>query len=102
MKSTGKKLTKLLSSYGIYVAFVVLVIILSVSSDAFFTATNLVNVVRQVSVIGIISIGMTFVIITGGIDLSVGAIVALSAVVATGFAVKGTSCPTFAAVGLGL
>ena len=102
MKSTGKGIVKLLSSYGIYVAFIILVIILSVSSEAFFTPMNFVIVVRQVAVIGIISIGLTFVISTGGIDLSVGAIVALSAVVATSFAVKDSAYPVAVAVGLGL
>jgi ribose/xylose/arabinose/galactoside ABC-type transport system permease subunit len=54
----------------------------------FLTPNNLINVVRQISIIGIISVGMTFVISTGGIDLSVGATVAMSAVVATSFAIK--------------
>lgn len=102
MKTTKKNIIKILSTYGIYAAFVILFIILSFASDAFFTITNLVNILRQAAVIGIISIGMTFVIITGGIDLSVGAIVAFSGVVATSFAVKDSSYPAFFAVGAGL
>jgi len=47
----------------------------------FLTANNLLNVLRQVSITGMIAVGMTFVIITGGIDISVGAIVALCGVV---------------------
>ena len=48
----------------------------------FLSAKNLLNVLRQISITGIVAVGMTFVIITGGIDISVGAIVALGGVVA--------------------
>lgn len=102
MKTSKKNITKLLSTYGIYFAFVFLFIVLSFASNAFFTTTNLVNILRQAAVIGIISIGMTFVIISGGIDLSVGAIVAFSGVVATSFAVEGSTTPVIVAVGSGL
>lgn len=88
--------------YALYIAFLVLVIFLSFSSPVFLTTKNLINVVRQISVIGIISIGMTFVIITGGIDLSVGSLVAMTAVVATSFATEDKSYPLIVAVGLGL
>ncbi|MEH7414267.1 ABC transporter permease [Neobacillus drentensis] len=80
--STGK----LFAKYGIYIAFAILFIILSISSESFLTTTNIINILRQVSIIGIVAIGMSFVIITGGIDLSVGSIMALSAVVASSFA----------------
>lgn len=60
--------------------FVLLVIFSALISDVFFTATNLSNLLKQVSGIGIISIGMLLVILTGGIDLSVGSMVALLAV----------------------
>ena len=50
---------------------------------SFLTADNLLNIASQISVIAILAIGMTIVIITGGIDLSVGSLVALSAVLAT-------------------
>jgi inositol transport system permease protein len=69
---------------GILVLFVVVLTVMT--SGTFFQAQNLINVVRQVSAIGIIAIGMTFVIITLGIDLSVGSILAMSAVVATSLA----------------
>ncbi|MCL5129506.1 ABC transporter permease [Algibacter sp. L4_22] len=60
--------------------FVLLVIFSALISDVFFTSTNLSNLLKQVSGIGIISIGMLIVILTGGIDLSVGSMVALLAV----------------------
>lgn len=76
----------LLARYGIYIAFAFLIGILSLSSNSFLSVRNILNVLRQSSMNGIIAVGMTFVIVTGGIDLSVGSIVALSAVVATSLA----------------
>lgn len=65
---------------GVIVAFIVLVIIASIRYSEFMTYGNITNVLRQSSMIGLISIGMTFVILTGGIDLSVGAMVAFCGV----------------------
>ncbi|WP_026368636.1 ABC transporter permease [Aminiphilus circumscriptus] len=59
----------------------------------FFTGTNLLNVLRQSSIIGIISLGMTVVILTGGIDLSVGSILALSVLFAASAAKAGVAAP---------
>src|SRR4051794_12934298 len=84
---------RLLTKYGVYIAFLCLVIVLSLSSESFLTVNNVLNILRQVSIIGIISIGMTFVIITSGIDLSVGAVVALTSVIVAGFAQTGGSYP---------
>jgi len=64
-----------------------LIILLSILSPYFLTVKNLINVLRQVSIISIVSVGMTYVIITGGIDLSVGSVAALSGVV-TGILLK--------------
>jgi ribose/xylose/arabinose/galactoside ABC-type transport system permease subunit len=75
-----------LSRYGIYFAFLLLVGILSITSPPFRTLSNVENILQQISVNGIIAVGMTLVIITAGIDLSVGSELALSAVVATSFA----------------
>jgi inositol transport system permease protein len=61
---------------------------MSVLSPAFLKTRNLLNVVRQISVIGLIGMGVTIVIITTGIDLSSGSVIALSAVVAASFAQK--------------
>ncbi len=70
-----------MSKYGIVVIFVALCILMSIVSPAFRTMRNVTNVVRQVSIIGIVSMGVTFAIITGGIDLSSGSIIALVSVV---------------------
>ncbi|MBW6393496.1 ABC transporter permease [Billgrantia antri] len=58
-------------------ALIILFVLSSLASEYFFDARNISNVLRQVSYTGIIAIGMTFVIIAGGIDLSVGSMVAL-------------------------
>jgi ribose transport system permease protein len=64
----------------IILGFVILVVIAGILSPSFFKATNLFNILRQVSNNCIIAVGVTFVILTGGIDLSVGSVVALSSV----------------------
>lgn len=63
------------------VGFIFLFILLSIFTNSFFNISNIVNVLRQVSIMAILGFGMTMVIISGGIDLSVGSIFALSAVV---------------------
>jgi ribose/xylose/arabinose/galactoside ABC-type transport system permease subunit len=65
---------------GIFLAFTVIVVVSSLVSPFFLTTTNLLNILRQISIIGILSVGMTFVIISGGIDLSVGSVIAISGV----------------------
>lgn len=68
---------------GTWIATFILILVPSiVYGDKFFNTTNIFNVLRQMSMIGLISIGMTCVILTAGIDLSVGATVALTAVMA--------------------
>ncbi len=70
-------LKRIWEKYNILLGLLVLFIFSSLVSEAFLTARNLLNVMRQVSINGIIAIGMTFVILTAGIDLSVGAILAM-------------------------
>jgi len=85
-----KKTLNLLRRFPIVVGFVGIVLVFSFLSDRFFTVSNFMNVLRQVSINGIIAFGMTFVIISGGIDLSVGSIFAFSAVVGASV-IKSTS-----------
>lgn len=87
--TTLQKTGAFLSKYGIYFAFVLLLGLLAASSPPFRTLSNLENILQQISVNGILAIGMTLVIITAGIDLSVGSVLALSGVVATSFAHPG-------------
>lgn len=79
----------ILSRFGVLIAFVIMLVFLSFATKTFLTPKNLINVVRQVSVNGIIAVGMMLVLLTGGIDLSVGSVVALSGVVAASFAQSG-------------
>lgn len=67
--------------YGIIIAFVLLCVTLAVSNEYFFTTKNIVNVLRQTSINGILALGMTLVILTRGIDLSVGSVLALSGII---------------------
>ncbi|WP_448374355.1 ABC transporter permease [Fervidobacterium sp.] len=67
--------------YPAIVGFIGVVILFSILSDRFLTLSNFVNVLRQVSMQAIIAFGMTVVIISGGIDLSVGSVFALSAAI---------------------
>lgn len=78
--STPGGLLKFIIKHNTIFIFVLLVIFSALISDVFFTSVNLSNLLKQVSGIGIISIGMLLVILTGGIDLSVGSMVALLAV----------------------
>ena len=65
---------------GPYLALIVLFIVCALTNDVFAKPANLVNILRQVSYSGIIALGMTFVIVGGGIDLSVGSLFALCGV----------------------
>ncbi|MFC0226715.1 ABC transporter permease [Serratia aquatilis] len=88
---------KHLHKYGIVIAFFVLCLIVTVigevqvsqgawSNNYFLSDENMLIVLRQISINGILAIGMTFVIITAGVDLSVGSVLALSGIVAARFA----------------
>lgn len=77
-KSKTGTLSRVMSgSGGVAIFLVVLFVALSVAAPNFLTVSNLVNVVDQVTVLGILAVGGTMVIITGGIDLSVGSVVGL-------------------------
>ena len=72
------------SDFAFVGIFVVLILISSLVSETFFTSRNLINISRQIVTNGLISMGMLVVILTGGVDLSVGSIVALCGIMATG------------------
>lgn len=74
---------------GPVLGLLLIIIILSVMSPSFTTADNILNVLRQVSINALIAFGMTFVILTGGIDLSVGSILALSSALTAGMLASG-------------
>ena len=80
----GRVLKKIqIRNYITYIAFIVIFVffIIILHGKGFFTVGNLMNIARQTSMISIMAIGMTFVLSTGEIDLSIGSIVALSALI---------------------
>jgi ribose/xylose/arabinose/galactoside ABC-type transport system permease subunit len=79
--------------YAFVVAFIVLLVITATVSDVFFTQRNLSNLGRQAVTNGLLSLGMLVVILTGGIDLSVGSVVALAAVMVSGMSKEGMPLP---------
>ena len=74
--SRWRSLGRLAIRYNFIIIFLVLVVVASLLSENFLTVRNIANLFQQAAVVGIVSIGMTFVILTAGIDLSVGSMVA--------------------------
>jgi ribose transport system permease protein len=81
----------LLNKYKIVIVLLFMICIMSFASPYFFTAENITNIVRQISINAILAMGMTFVLITGGIDLSVGSVLAVGGVVVAGLIKNGTT-----------
>lgn len=79
----------LIGEYGAYIALVLLVIVISCVSPEFRTGSNFLNLLRQASFNGLIAFGMTCVILSDGIDLSVGSIFALSAIICAELMIHG-------------
>jgi len=69
------------SMSGPLIGLIALCVFFSLKTDAFFSAGNLLNILDQITVLGILAVGMTLVIVTGGIDLSVGSVLAFSMMV---------------------
>ncbi len=97
---SSSRIRDFLQRYGLVVSFLILCIGLSFLSDRFLTVGNLTNVLRQSTINLIIAIGMTYVILTAGIDLSVGAVLALSTVVTADLLQRGI--PVFPTIMIGL
>ncbi|WP_053955718.1 ABC transporter permease [Inediibacterium massiliense] len=76
-----EKIGRLYKKFGTVGSLLLLVIIVTILNPKFFTMYNILNIFRQVSINGLIAFGMTFVILTGGIDLSVGATLGLSGMI---------------------
>ncbi|MCD8349865.1 MAG: ABC transporter permease [Planctomycetaceae bacterium] len=92
--------TDFIAKYGLYCVFILLVLIMTLSHSAFLTIPNVRNILLQVSINGILAVGMTMVIVTGGIDLSAGSMLAFAGVVATSIAHPGQSFPLAIVIGL--
>lgn len=87
----------IVQEYGIFLAFLLLSIILSISNEYFLTSGNISNILLQTSINGVLAIGMTFVILTRGIDLSVGSVVALAGIVSGSLATTSATAGVFGA-----
>lgn len=94
MKKAVSKIN--LREYGVFIGFILLCLVISIATPAFMSQKNLLNLLRQSSIIGIISAGMTLVIISGNFDISVGAVAALSGAVVMKLATSGMNL--FAAI----
>lgn len=88
---TGKMKKISIGALGPLLALVILVVVVSVMNPSFVTPNNLLNLLRQVSINALIAFGMSFVILTGGIDLSVGSTLALSGALTAGLIANGIS-----------
>jgi inositol transport system permease protein len=106
-RQVAVQLRVIFNKYGIFLVFIAMLIVASILSPAFLSKTNLINVVRQMSVVGLIALGVTGVIVSAGIDLSSGSVVGLSAVVAASLSqlpdypaafYKGLQVPLFVAI----
>ena len=82
----AERVRAFVSKYGIFLIFGLMLVIASFLSPAFLTPINLINVIRQMSIIGLIALGVTGVIVSGGIDLSSGSVVGIACVVAASLA----------------
>lgn len=98
--STSSNFKEKLSRVQSIIGLVALCIILSIATPRFFTFSNLFNILRQTSLNAIMAVGMTFVILTAGIDLSVGSILAFSSAVAANMAHSGTPASIAILIGL--
>jgi ribose transport system permease protein len=85
MKFNFRKYLQFVIKFNTVFIFLIMLLISAMVSDVFFTPVNLFNIIRQVTPVGIISMGMLLVILTGGIDLSVGSIVAMVGVLCAMF-----------------
>jgi ribose transport system permease protein len=99
--ATRRVIGNVAGSLGPLIGLVVLCLFLAVATDTFATPRNLLNVLDQVTVLGIMAVGMTFVILLGGIDLSVGSVLALSMMV-MGYSNAELGIPLPVAMGVGI
>ena len=79
--TTKQKVHEFISKYMLSIILVVLILCISFANGSFLTANNILNILRTMSMKGIVAFGMTFVIIAGEIDLSIGSTIGLSGVI---------------------
>ena len=89
MRLDTKKLSAKIGEYAVFIALILLVAAMTIFADGFATSSNLLNLLRQAAFNGLIAFGMTMVILSDGIDLSVGSVFALSAIICAELIVGG-------------
>jgi ribose transport system permease protein len=98
---SGPHWRELARRYSVFLILLGLGLIFATRSEQFLTSANLLNISLQTAIIAIVAVGMTFTILTAGIDLSVGSVVALSGALAAGLVVR-QELDTFVAIPLAL
>ena len=83
------KVIDFVSKYALYCILFVLIVYFSLRAPFFLSGDNIINIIRQTAIIGICAVGMTFIILTGGIDLSTGSVLGVSAAIAARLMVAG-------------
>ena len=79
---------KLFRKYGVFIILVALVIAFTIINPVFFSVRNAVNLSKQIAILGILSVGMTIVLLTGGLDLSMGSVVSMLCVTISMYVTK--------------
>lgn len=96
----SKMISDNISKLGPLLALIVLIVVVTAINPSFISPNNLLNLLRQVAANGFIAFGMTFVILTGGIDLSVGSTLALSSALTAGLLSNGVNALVAVVVGV--
>ena len=100
MKLDMKKIGTKISEYAVFFALILLVAAMTIFADGFATGANLLNLLRQATFNGLIAFGMTLVILSDGIDLSVGSVFALSAIICAELIMSGMNAVLAVAISL--
>ena len=104
VSSAQKKqaMKNMVSKYGSLAALFLMIVVMTAIKPRFINPTNLRNILRLASINGLLAIGMTFVCLTGGIDLSVGAVMGCAGMYSAYFAQEVMNLPWFVGVAVGL
>ncbi|MDD5017449.1 MAG: ABC transporter permease [Eubacteriales bacterium] len=100
MRKLSDSIKNNFKQYVVLFILILMVVVLSIVKPIFLNTENVANVMRQVSINMVLAMGMTFVILTGGIDLSVGAIVATAGIICGGAMKMGMTIPTAIILGI--
>lgn len=92
---------KLFRKYGVFVIMIALIVVFTIINPVFFSVKNAINLSKQIAILGILSVGMTIVLLTGGLDLSMGSVVSMLCVTVSMYVTKlGISAPVAMLMGI--